>query len=370
MKIAFIGNSSLTMHNFRINLLKDMIKSGHKVVVIAPKDSDTTAFKSQKIKFIPIDVDCKGINPLKDIKLAIQLFKIYKKEKFDFIFHYTIKPVIYGSIAAGLAKIRHISVITGLGYTFLNEGFINKLVIRLYRFSLKNSLEVWFLNSDDQELFIEKRIVKQNKAKIINGEGVNLSIFHPQHKSHKKFSFLFIGRVLWDKGIGEYVKAAKILKKEFPDVDFNILGSLGASNPAAIPVEKMDEWENEGIITYLGETSKVVPYIANASCIILPSYREGISRVLLEAAAMEKPIITTNVTGCKDIVEHVRSGFLCKVRDVEDLAMHMKKMINLSDEERNKMGEEGRKIVMEKFDEKIIMKVYHNKLYEIFNSNL
>jgi glycosyltransferase involved in cell wall biosynthesis len=366
MKIAFIGNSSLTMHNFRINLLKDMIKTGHKVIVIAPKDSDTTAFKSQKIRFIPIEVDCKGMNPFHDIKLIFQLRKIYLHEKFDFIFHYTIKPVIYGSIAASLVNIPHISVITGLGYTFLNEGFINKLTVKLYRFSQIKTKELWFLNNDDRNLFVDKNIIKIEKSKVINGEGVNLKIFHPQHKSHLKFSFLFIGRVLWDKGIGEYVAAAKILRNKYPDVEFQILGALGAANPAAISPECMDDWEDEGIITYLGETSKVVPYILNASCIILPSYREGISRVLLEAAAMEKPIVTTNVTGCRDIVKHNYSGYLCESKDVNSLAHYMEKMMLLSDDERLEMGRNGRKIVNEKFDEKIIIKEYHDKLFEIF----
>ena len=365
-KIAFVGNSSLTMHNFRINLLKDMVKQGYQVVVIAPKDSDTTAFKSQKIKFIPIEVDCKGMNPFSDLKLIFQLRKIYLHENFDFIFHYTIKPVIYGSFAAALSKKTHINVITGLGYTFIKNGTINKLAVLLYKLSLKSPREVWFLNNDDRDMFVQKKIVKHNKTKVINGEGVNLKLFHPQAKHHTNFSFLFIGRVLWDKGIGEYVEAARILRKKYPNVEFQILGALGAANPAAISPDCMDTWEEEGIINYLGETSRVIPFITNASCIILPSYREGISRVLLEAAAMEKPIITTDVTGCKDIVEHNRSGYLCQVRNVASLVEYMDKMILLPEEDRIKMGAEGRKIVLEKFDEKIIIKEYHDKLKEMF----
>ncbi len=365
-KIAFVGNSSLTMHNFRINLLKDMVKQGYQVVVIAPKDSDTTAFKSQKIKFIPIEVDCKGMNPFRDVKLVFQLRKIYLHEKFDFIFHYTIKPVIYGSFAAMLTNKKHITVITGLGYTFIKAGHINRLAVLLYTLSLKSPKEVWFLNADDRDMFIHKKIVKMNKTKVINGEGVNLKLFHPQSKHNQKFSFLFIGRVLWDKGIGEYVEAARKLKLKYPEIEFQILGALGAANPAAISPECMEQWEQEGIITYLGETSRVIPYITNASCIILPSYREGISRVLLEAAAMEKPIITTNVTGCKDIVEHNRSGYLCEVRNVDSLVEHMEKMIQLPEKEQKNMGIEGRKIVLEKFDEKIIIREYHEKLNEIF----
>lgn len=366
-KIAFVGNSSLTMHNFRINLLRSMVKMGYDVVVIAPKDSDTTSYKSNKIRYIPISVDSKGLNPFRDIFLLNQLRKIYIKEKFDFIFHYTIKAVIYGSLAATLTGRKHISVITGLGYAFLNNGFVNKLVIKLYRFALKKTLEVWFLNEDDRQVFLENKIVHFDRTKVINGEGVNARLFHHVSKeSGGKFKFLFIGRLLWDKGVKEYVGAAAILKKKYHNVSFDILGSLDAANPSAIPREYMDKWEAEGTINYLGETRKVFPYLSHASCVVLPSYREGISRVLLEASSMEKPIVATNVTGCRDIVKDGVSGFLCEVKSVESLAEAMEKILNLPKEELEKMGKSGREIVLEKFDEKIIIQEYKNKLNEIF----
>lgn len=365
-KIAFVGNSSLTMHNFRINLLRSMVKLGYEVVVLAPKDSDTTSYKSNRIRYIPIDVDCKGVNPVKDFALMNQLRALYVKEKFDFVFHYTIKPVIYGSIAARLARVKHISVITGLGYTFLNSGFLNKLVISLYRFSLKKAEEVWFLNEDDREVFLTNEILKKRRTRVINGEGVNTRLFRPAKKETSKFKFLFIGRMLWDKGIGEYVGASRILKMKYPNVEFEALGSLGSANPSAISREKMDEWESEGIINYLGETHRVIPYLSNTSCVVLPSYREGISRVLLEASSMEKPIVATNVTGCRDIVEDGISGYLCEVRNVESLASAMEKVILLPKEQLEEMGKKGREIVLSKFDEKIIMQEYKNKLNEIF----
>jgi len=316
-KIAFVGNSSLTMHNFRINLLRSMVKMGYDVVVIAPKDSDTTSYKSNKIRYIPISVDSKGLNPFRDI--------------------------------------------------FLNNGFVNKLVIRLYRLALKKTMEVWFLNEDDRQVFLENKIVHFERTKVINGEGVNARLFHHVSKeSGGKFKFLFIGRLLWDKGVKEYVGAAAILKKKYHNVSFDILGSLDAANPSAIPREYMDKWEAEGTINYLGETRKVFPYLSHASCVVLPSYREGISRVLLEASSMEKPIVATNVTGCRDIVKDGVSGFLCEVKNVESLAEAMEKILNLPKEELEKMGKSGREIVLEKFDEKIIIQEYKNKLNEIF----
>lgn len=365
-KIAFIGNSSLTMHNFRINLLRSMVKQGYEVVVVAPKDSDTTSYKSNKIRYIPVDIDCKGLNPLRDLFLMNRLRALYQKEKFDFIFHYTIKPVIYGSFAARLAGIKHISVITGLGYTFLNTGFLNKLVISLYRHSLKKAEEVWFLNEDDREVFLTNEMVNKKRTKVINGEGVNARLYQPAKKESSRIKFLFVGRMLWDKGIGEYVEASRILKKKYPNVVFEALGSLGSANPSAISREQMDEWEKEEIIKYLGETHRVIPFLSNSSCVVLPSYREGISRVLLEASAMEKPVVATNVTGCRDIVVDGYSGYLCEVRNPESLAEAMEKIIRLPKEKLEEMGKEGRGLVLEKFDEKIIIQEYVSKLKEIF----
>lgn len=365
-KIAFIGNSSQTMHNFRINLLRSMVRLGHQVVVVAPKDSDTTSYKSSKIKYIPINVDCKGINPVKDFILMTQLISLYKKEKFDLIFHYTIKPVIYGSFAAKFSNTKHISVITGLGYTFLNTGILNKLVVMLYRNSLKKAEEVWFLNDDDRNIFVDNKIVEKKRTKVIHGEGINARLFHPIKKESSKFKFLFVGRILWDKGIGEYVEAAKILKKKYPHTEFEILGSLDAANPSAVPRDKMDAWEQDGIIRYLGETKNVLPFLSHSSCVVLPSYREGISRVLLEACAMEKPVVATNVTGCRDIISDGVSGFLCEVRNSESLAESMEKIILLPKEKLDEMGQAGRKIIMEKFEEKIVIQEYKNKLNEIF----
>lgn len=365
-KLAFVGNSSLTMHNFRINLLRTMVKRGYEVTVIAPKDSDTTSYKSHKIRYIPISVDSKGVNPIRDIFLYNQLRAIYKKEKFDFIFHYTIKPVIYGSMAAKSLGIKHISVITGLGYAFLNNGFVNKLVIRLYRTALKKANEVWFLNQDDRNVFLENKIIPSKQTRVINGEGINTRLYRPSHKdTDGRFKFLFVGRILWDKGVREYVEAAALLKPKYPDVSFDMLGGLDAANPSLVPRDKMDEWEEAGNINYLGETRKVIPYLTHASCIVLPSYREGISRVLLEASSMEKPIVATNVTGCKDVVVDGVSGFLCEVKNAKDLADKMEKIILLPKEKLQEMGAAGREIVMSKFEEKIVIKVYLDKLEEI-----
>ena len=363
-KLAFVGNSSFTMYNFRIGLFKALVQSGYDVTVIAPKDNDVSLYEIENIHYIPITIDCRGMNPLRDIQLIFQLNKIFQFEKFDFIFFYTIKPVIYGCIAARISKIHHISVITGLGYTFMHAGFINRITVALYKFALKKVKEVWFLNADDRFVFSQKGITKKKKTYLLNGEGVDTQAFFPHEKKKEYFSFIFIARVLWDKGIGEYVAATRKLKEKHPKIRFQILGPLGAENPAAVKPEDMEQWVNEGVIDYLGETTKVASYIANSDCVVLPSYREGLSRILLEAAAMERPIIASNVTGCKEIVEDGVSGYLCLPKDSESLMDCMEKMYLLSDEERAAMGKRGREIVLEKFDEKNIINKYQKKLAE------
>lgn len=364
-KIAFVGNSLQTMCNFRMGVMSELIREGYDVTVIAPKDCDITALKQAQIRLIPVDIDCKGMNPFVDLGLVSTLKQIYKKEQFDFIFHYTIKPNIYGGWASKSVKIPHISVITGLGYTFIRKGWINRIAKFLYRISLRGAKEVWFLNQEDKTLFVEQNIVAQYKARLINGEGVNLEKYKLTSRTITcPFSFLFVGRVLWDKGVGEFVDAAKNVKKQYPKVQFKILGQLGANNPACINVQQMNEWEQTGVIKYLGETTNVIPYIDQAHCIVLPSYREGISRVLLEAAAMEKPIIASNVPGCREIVIDRENGFLCKPQDTNSLIACMMHMLSLSQEERNAFGQKGREIVQRLFDEKIIINLYKRKLSE------
>ena len=367
-KIAFVGNSLHTMCNFRLGVMSELVRMGYEVVVIAPKDSNITAFKQTQIRLIPVEIDCKGMNPFVDLHLVTTLKNIYKKEKFDFIFHYTIKPVIYGGWAARKAKIPQISVVTGLGYTFIRKGWINRISKALYRFSLRSSKEVWFLNQEDKALFVEENILAQFQARVIGGEGVNVDTYQSFNMpASEPFTFLFIGRVLWDKGIGEYVEAAQVIKKQHPKVQFKILGQLGANNPACVNSQQMNLWEQTGAVKYLGETSNVLPYIEQAHCIVLPSYREGVSRVLLEAASMERPIIASNVPGCREIVVDGITGFLCEPQSVNTLIACMMHMLSLSEEIRKEFGQNARDRVCQLFDEKKIIHLYQDKLNEFLS---
>lgn len=362
--VVLVGNTSWGMYNFRKDLIHFLIEEGYRVSVVAPFDKEY----SDKIietgsDYYSVSIDNKGINPIWDLKLLLNLIKIYKKLKPDFIFHYTIKPVIYGSFASGFLRIQQVPVITGLGYAFLANNFITKIVSILYRVALKSAKQVWFLNSDDQQLFVKKNIIKNRQGFVLKGEGINTDLFKPGDKrTTHTISFLLAARILSDKGIYEYAEAARIIKKRYSEVQFNLLGFIGVNNPTAIPLETVLDWQREGIINYLGSTDNIIPYIESATCIVLPSYREGLSRILLEAASLSKPIIATNITGCKEIVEDGFNGYLCEVKDIHSLSEKIEKVINMSVDDTISMGERGRQKIVREFDQKIINRIYKNIL--------
>ena len=366
LMIFFTANVLWDIYIFRYGVIKALIDDGHEVVAIAPNDSRIDFPKELGIRHIPIELSLRGVNPLKDFQLYLQLVDIYKKEKPDIIFHYTIKPNIYGTLAAKRAKIPSIAVLTGLGYSFVEGGLISKIAKTLYRISLQYSKEVWILNEDDKKRLIDEKIVDEKKLFILPGEGVDTQKFSPVPRDpNKNLIFLMVARAFYDKGVREYVEAAKLIKEKGYDVKFLFLGALGGSAANGIDKAKMDEYEEKGILEYLGHRKDVEAIINMSDCVILPSYREGISKVLMEAASMEKPIIATDVTGCKEIVENNKSGYLVKVKDFLDLAEKIEKFINLSDEERKKMGKNGRKKILNEFDEKIIIEIYRRKLWNL-----
>lgn len=363
-KIAFIGNSLQTMWQFRSGVLTTLAQMGYEVVVIAPEDGDTVPLQKANIRFIPIPIDSHGMNPISDIRLMLQLKHIYRNEHFDLVFHYTIKPIIYGGWAAARTATAHIAVVTGLGYTFLSNNWITKLTKWLYRTALRHAKNVWFLNPDDQTIFIDQRIVSPTRTQVIPGEGVDTTFYHSTLPPIAPFTFLFVGRLLWHKGISEFVDAAKIVLQKYPNVEFHVVGSLEKPHLGAT-IQHINQWTKTGIITYLGETTDIRPFVQQAHCIVLPSYREGLSRVLLEAAAMRRPIITTQVPGCQDIVENGENGLLCTKQHALSLAQCMLQLLTLTDDDRQRMGEKGREKVCTLFDEKIIIKHYIDTLTEL-----
>ncbi|MBP98449.1 glycosyltransferase family 1 protein [Candidatus Poribacteria bacterium] len=367
-KVILCSNYSWTIYNFRLPLARALRRSGFEVHLLTQRDRYLPIIKDEFDFIHELFIDRSGINPLSDLRTLLCIFRIVMKIKPEYFLAFTIKPVIYGGIVCRKMNVNFIANISGLGTVFIRESWITKIVQKMYKIALDRSYHVFFQNKDDCEKFLKNGLVQENTTSILPGSGVDLTEFSPSpirlnsEKATERFSFLLIARMLWDKGIGEYIVAAKQIKNQFSDIDFLLLGFVGVDNPSAIRISQINEWERRGIIKYLGHTDDVRPHIQNADCVVLPSYREGTPRSLLESASMGKPIITTNAVGCKEVVEDGRNGFLCRVKDASDLAEKMKQMYNLPASSRSEMGEYGRKKMEEEFNIEIITDSYLNLL--------
>jgi glycosyltransferase involved in cell wall biosynthesis len=367
MKIIFTSNVSWSIYNFRKGIMTELKSRGHNVLFCATPDGYTSKLETLGFEFIPINVERKGTNFFKDLGLIARLYKIYGKEKPDLVFHNSIKPNIYGAIAAKLAAVGCVNTVSGLGYIFIQKNIYFYLVQFLYTLACSFSEKTFFQNKDDMELFLAKKIVKPGKAALVKGSGVDVEFFKPEYcKNIKKesgvFLFSFIGRVLWDKGVKEFIDAAAIIKKKYPQTRFNILGMIDKGNPAAVRMTEIESWQKAGLVEYLGEASDVRPFICASDCVVLPSYREGTPKSLLEASAMEKSIITTDAAGCREVVEDGVTGFSVPIKDAKRLSEAMQKVIELSFEERETMGKAGRSKVIREFSEKRVIEMYFYEL--------
>jgi len=369
MKILFSSNVAWSIYLFRRSLLLELQREGHEIYAVGAQDKYAGKLEELNFKFYPIAINNNSKNPLADIMLVMKYIRVYKKIKPDIILHNAIKPNIYGTIAAGMLNIPTINNISGLGTLFIKKSLATSIAKILYRISQKMATTVFFQNPHDQKLFIENKLVNPKKAKLIPGSGVNTEKFHPRlntNHNNQAFEFLFIARLIKDKGLNEYLQAAKILKNKYGDkIKFSILGPFYQANETAITPEELQVYQHKNIIDYLGETDEVEKEIAHANAVVLPSYREGLSKVLIEAAAMEKPIVTTDVPGCKDVVDDGYNGYLCQVRNAEDLADKMEKMYLLNKEDLEQMGKNARQKVLDVFDEKIIIDIYINEIKRI-----
>ncbi|HXB29545.1 MAG TPA: glycosyltransferase family 4 protein [Puia sp.] len=368
-KITLVANSAWSVYNFRMDLIRHLLLS-FDVLIIAPGDEFAEELMKAGCTYHDIHFNNRSENPLLDYSLYKSLERIYRSEKPDFIFHYVIKPNIYGSLAAARCGIQSIAVITGLGYTFDRHNWLNRIVSILYRRALKKAGEVWFLNQEDAQVFIQRKLTSADKIKILPGEGINTLHFSPQENKpvarSKAFQFLMSTRLLKSKGVGIYVEAAKILKNKYRDVRFELIGFFEKNHPDSISESEIRHWQKKGIIHYSGFARDVRPFLRQADCFVFPSfYHEGIPRCLLEAAAMEIPIITSLITGCKEVVQEGVNGFLCSPNNVTNLAARMEEMMRLSSGRRAELGRNGRALVTEKFGMEKILAEYDRALTSI-----
>lgn len=392
-KLAFISNTTQGMLNFRLEVLVALQNMGYEIHILAPLfESAENTIPSQPnnaskrlleygFDLHNITIDSKGLNPLRDIKSMLEIYRLLKNLHPQMIFNYTIKPVIYGSCASNFLKIPNIAVITGLGYVFIGNGLkkrlLRALVCGMYKIALKKTSQVWFLNPDDKAEFLERKIIAPNRAFLLDSEGVDTEFFHPNFKAKSKmpesgvdsnkdfkepFIFLLAARMLWDKGVGEFVEAARMLKNELEEggieIRFYLLGTLNAQNPSAITREQIAQWENEGIVCYLGFSSDVREIIAQSSCVVLPSYREGVPMSLLEAMSMGKPIIASNAPGCKEVVIQGYNGFLCNTKSAQSLYLAMRLVIALNDGQRAILGANSRKLATARYNKQKVVDQY------------
>ena len=365
--IALVANSTWNIHNFRLNLLDKFIGEGHDVIVIAPVDQYIEyKEKYPAVKHVALrSMDRDSTNPFKDLVLIAELTRKYKRLKPDLVIHFTNKPNIYGAIAARRAKVDSIAIVTGLGYAFIHNGFIKSVTTALYKYTSKYHKKFIFENIEDRELFENENIITKGQGISVKGCGVNTTHFHPypNQKVNEAMVFSFVGRLLYDKGVKEFVEAARIIKLRHPNTQFWLVGELDPDNPATVEKDELIEWVDSDIVYYHGFQRDVRPFISKSDCVVLPSYREAIPRTITEAMAMAKPVITTDTAGCREAVEVEVNGYLAKLRDANDLAESIQKIISLTKEERKSMGQAGRNIVMNQFDDRLIA----NHIYDIIS---
>lgn len=356
--ILVVANTSWNIFNFRLNVLRLLIEKGCQVTVLAPIDEFIRYTEElREVNHIGLQhLDRDSVNPWNDLRLFFELYKVYRRLKPDLILHYTVKPNIYGGIAARLLKIPSMAVVTGLGYPFIHGGFAGTMTSFLYRISNRCHRQVIFENQDDLQLFIEAKILEPGRGKSIKGCGVDVKYFYPDESfvTNGRITFTFIGRLLYDKGIREFVEAAQLVRQKKSNVKFWLIGQIDEENPAAIKKSDLVQWVKDPHIYYLGSKEDVRPYIAQSDCIVLPSYREAIARSLTEAMSMAKPVIGTDTAGVREAIVDQENGYLVKVKDVDSLADAMLRFIELDADERKLMGTKGRVKVISEFDDKKI----------------
>ena len=360
MKVLIIANSSSGLYQFRKDLIKELVKKGNKVQIITPNDGFISELESLGGNLNIFNINRRGKNIISELKLMIRYNKFIAKYKPKKVITYTIKPNVYCGLITRFLGTDFYPNITGLGTAFQEDNLFKKFIIFIYRISFKKADKVFFENKSNRELFIKEGISDDKNSICLNGAGVNLDEFKfSALPPFETVNFIFIGRIMKEKGINELFEAIKIIKAKYKKTRFIILGGLEENYE-----EYIDNMKNEDLLEYYGEVKDVRTYIKCSHCILLPSYHEGMSNALLEGAAMGRPLITSNIPGCKEAVRNNKSGFLHRVKDSKDLANKIEKFILLSNEEKIAFGKESRKIVEEKFDKKKVIDKTIENIFE------
>ena len=364
--IVFAANSAWNILNFRMNLVRALAAEGLKPVALVPPGEGEAELRRAGVPVHTIPMSADDTSPLSGFMLVMRYIQALRRIRPAAFLGFTPKPNIFGSMAASALKIPVINNVTGLGTAFIHGGILGTLVPNLYRAALRRSHQVFFHNEEDENLFMEKRLAPPGKTAVIPGSGVDLQRFAatPLPGKGDGLTFLFVGRLLWEKGVGEFVEASKIVRTQAPAARFRILGSTDEGK-RGVPADEIARWKREGVVDYLGTAPDVRPFIDAADCVVLPSYREGMPRVLLEAAAMGRPLIAADVPGCRQIVREGQTGFLAEARSGSALAEKMLQLIRLDPSARAQMGRRARQVVEAEFSEELVNQAYLNTLASI-----
>ena len=362
--IVMIGNMSWGMFKFRSDVMREFLKMGQRVVVIAPFDQSSKDIQALGCEFIDLEVDRKGVNPLKDLLYTLKLIRILVGLHADIALLYTIKPIIYGSIASWISGVpQRIAITTGLGYTFSTKNGISFVSKWLYKFALTFASQVWFLNDDDLSIFLDGNLVQRSKTFILPGEGVDVEYYKPVPNLEEGTTFTLISRMLWDKGVGLFAECAEELKKTKPHLKFLLVGPIDSGNPEGIPLTTLHEWDKKGSVSYLGPMEDVREVLKITTCLIHPTYyKEGLPRVLMEANAMGIPCITTDIPGCRDVIKDGLNGFLISPRDLKSLTKAINTFDNLDKVTTDILSQNSRQIIRQRYSSDRISSIYIERL--------
>ena len=362
LRIAVAANTSWYLYNFRRNLMRALSDDGHHVVAVGGDGAFGQRLTEQGFAHREVTFSGAGTRPWRELATVLELRRVLRDERIDLVLSYTPKGNVYAALAGRGLPTAQVMNVSGLGRAFTSPGVASRIVHLLYRQTVARAAWVFFQNEDDRRLFIDRGYVQAGRTSRLPGSGVDLDAFSPAPLPSRQAGrgvFLMVARLLWDKGVREYVEAARALRVRWPQARFQVLGPLDASARSGVPRATLEAWVADGLVEYLGETDNIRPFLQAADCVVLPSYyREGVPRSLLEAAATMRPVITTDAVGCRDTVDPGISGLLCRPRDAKDLAEKMAQVLMMTPEQRAAMGGAGRQKMEQEFDERSVIDAY------------
>jgi glycosyltransferase involved in cell wall biosynthesis len=369
--LMLVSNTFWSLINFRGGLIRALIDQGADVIVLAPWDRHAQALSDLGCKVVSLEMSREGLNPIKEFGTIFHYALILRKYSPSLCLLYTVKPNLYGSLASILTRVPVFCTITGLGTAFIAGGILSLLAEWSFKLIRNLPKRTFLQNRDDFQLFLDRKLISRDKMRLVSGSGVNLKFFSfsPMSLTDKTI-FLFVGRIVKDKGIQEYVMAARLVRQNFPNSEFWIAGALNVPNRTAVDSLTVKKWQQEGTVQYLGEVESIKEIIEASQCVVLPSYREGLPRCLMEACAVGRPVIATDVPGCRDIVEPNHNGYLCRPKDAFDLYEKMSEFIQLSDQGKIRMGMRARAKAEKNFGEEAVIASYLEEINQVLDQEI